>query len=448
MTTQKHLKARVRARMEKTGERYAAARAHVVGTRHVSAERAAGPATPVTVNGIRHFPGSHPETTALRIVATHAGVRDGDGNPLSEPLVLAIGGGVGAGVFSFHYEKEHVSTLFLAGRHRWDDSRAFVEHACARLGIPVTISETGSKAQADRDLRAALEHGPAIAWVDLAVLHTRALPSGFAGGAYHVVTVYELDDVRNEAVIGDLAGQPIRIPLGILADARARIRAHRNRVLGLDGTSTSPRGPGNLADAIRAGLRATVEGLTNPRGRNFSLEAFRDLAQRIHGTAGRDSWSRVFPRGPRLWNALSSMHEYVDHYGSGGGLMRPLFADGLAEATEFSGDERIAGLVDHYRALGRRWHELAEAALPAGVPLLDETGALQDRRDALWAARGPEALPEIEAIWVRLSELEAAAADFPLDAAATDDLLAGLRQRLVDLHTGEAAALDELRALA
>ena len=31
MTTRKHLKARVRSRMQKTGERYAAARAHVVG---------------------------------------------------------------------------------------------------------------------------------------------------------------------------------------------------------------------------------------------------------------------------------------------------------------------------------------------------------------------------------------------------------------------------------
>ena len=31
MTERKHLKARVRARMEKTGERYVSARAHVVG---------------------------------------------------------------------------------------------------------------------------------------------------------------------------------------------------------------------------------------------------------------------------------------------------------------------------------------------------------------------------------------------------------------------------------
>ena len=145
MTTRKHLKARVRARMEKTGERYAAARAHVVGGNGgaISPDK---PSDSRVVNGIRHFPGIHPETAALRTIVTHAGVRDPSGDPLSERLVLVIGGGIGAGVFTFHYEKEHVSTIFLAGRHRWDDSRAFVEAACARLSVPVAIAETGSKA--------------------------------------------------------------------------------------------------------------------------------------------------------------------------------------------------------------------------------------------------------------------------------------------------------------
>jgi len=54
MTTRKHLKARVRSRMEKTGERYAAARAHVV-TEASPAATPTVPATP-TVAGIRHFP--------------------------------------------------------------------------------------------------------------------------------------------------------------------------------------------------------------------------------------------------------------------------------------------------------------------------------------------------------------------------------------------------------
>ncbi|MET1004201.1 MAG: hypothetical protein ABWX96_01565, partial [Propionibacteriaceae bacterium] len=91
MTTQKQLKARIRARMAATGERYAAARAQLVG---VAAEQER-PETTVDA-GWALRGGADPDASALAHVLAHAGVVGSDG-PLTEELILLISGGLGAG---------------------------------------------------------------------------------------------------------------------------------------------------------------------------------------------------------------------------------------------------------------------------------------------------------------------------------------------------------------
>ncbi len=88
MTRNKQLKARVRARMARTGERYATARAHVLG--------AAGGGAPVVDAGWTLRGGTDPDTAALANVLAHRGVT-GPAGPLTEPLLFVIGGGPGAG---------------------------------------------------------------------------------------------------------------------------------------------------------------------------------------------------------------------------------------------------------------------------------------------------------------------------------------------------------------
>ena len=181
MTERKHLKSRVRARMARTGERYAAARAHVVTARGDDPDRptAPDPHGPGTTTA-----GVNPATAALRALLASAGA------PVSEPLALVLGGGIGMGIFQFHYAKEGVSTFFLAGRHRWDDDHAYLVDALARLGLAAHVTETGSVRTAERQLRDAVAPGrPVVAWVDLAELETRAYPAEYRGGAYHVVVV-------------------------------------------------------------------------------------------------------------------------------------------------------------------------------------------------------------------------------------------------------------------
>src|SRR5690242_14696006 len=132
MTQQKHLKQRVRARMAKTGERYAAAHRQVTGTIH----------SPTNATPLDHLPGRVPATNALRNLLWRAGVRGPDGDAPSEALIFGLAGGIGAGLFTFFYEADNVATFHIAGRHRWQDDLAYLQAACARLGLTPAIRES------------------------------------------------------------------------------------------------------------------------------------------------------------------------------------------------------------------------------------------------------------------------------------------------------------------
>jgi hypothetical protein len=431
MTDRKHLKARVRARMARTGERYAAARAHVAGDE---------PGTGLGLGSGPHGPVTIPGAAALSAILADAGIS------IDEPLALVVGGGLGMGVFQFHYQREGTSTFFIAGRHRWDDDLAFLRAGVARLGLDLEVAETTSPRTAERQLRDALGEGRrVVAWLDFAELGTRAYPADWSGGAYHVVVVRSIDEERGTATIDDLAAAPIEVPLDVLAQARARIRAGRHRLAWVAPGSAVIE-PAALDEAILAGLAAMIDGLDHPRSRSFGLDALGAWAARLGGS-GRDGWMTVFPPGPRLVAGLAAIYEHIEHYGSGGGLLRPRFAAGLAEAAARLADERLAGLAERYRSLGDRWTELARAALPDDVPALRRTRELIDRRATAYAERGAAAHDELAAAWAETLAIRAAArAETTLDAGRATSLLAGLAERVEALRAAEVNALEGLRS--
>src|SRR5688572_25915838 len=146
MTKNRDFKKLVRARMARTGERYAAARANLSG---------ATTAAPVPVAG------AHPETAALARMLAVGGVRGPDGGPASEALLLGLGGGLGAACFVFEY-KGHTPTFYVATRcqPQYAYDPGFVRTAAERLGAVCDVAESSSAAAAAKKLAARVAQGP------------------------------------------------------------------------------------------------------------------------------------------------------------------------------------------------------------------------------------------------------------------------------------------------
>jgi hypothetical protein len=437
MTRQKHLKQLVRARMAKTGERYATARRHIIRE---------APGVDAPSSRASHLTGNVPATTALRILLTAAGIRaPHTKKPFTEAMLFGIAGGVGIGMFSFLYEKANFASFYVAGRNDWADDVRYLTRAAERLGGETSIAE-GVKPAA-RAIAAAHAAGqPCIVWLDAAGLPYKAMPAMLSGMASHVVVLYEIDDATKTARIGDLSDDAIEVPSDVLAAARARIKKDKHRVMTVRAGAPMPA----LATLVRAGLEACRDGLLGANAvggskTNFSLDALRVWGDRLHGSRDKDSWERVFTPGARLWRGLTSINEYVEHYGTGGGLCRPLFAEFLGEAAAALGSASLRALGEQYADLGRAWSDLADAALPDDVPPMREAKELLARRSELLHSDGPPATDAVRATWQRLDELAAAAEQaFPLADSAIADLRLDLQRRVRAIHAAEVAAHETL----
>jgi hypothetical protein len=437
MTLHKHLKERVRTRMRKTGESYTTARRHILNLKSDGVVRR-DPA-------LRwHFPGTVPGTTALRILLAQAGVRNPlTGQPFSEPLLFAMAGGVGIGMCAFYYAKENFASFFLGGRQHWFDDLAYLREALERLGLEPIVRESSGSAGAAKQLSEALTHGPCVAWVDSAMLPHRAMPKQFQGGGYHVVTAYKLDG--EQAVIGDLTDEPIEIAVADLAAARARIKKQKNRLLRVEPCAGQIDLPRVLQDGLQACARGLVSAHIGAVKANFRLPILKTWAERLHASKDSQSWERIFAAPANFWRALLGVYECIETHGTGGGLCRTIFAAGLAEAADAVDDARLQALARRYGELGAQWTALAEAALPADVPLFAEARALLMRRAELTHAGGPaEALADV---WAQLDALRAQAQEqFPLSKADGVALRASLQKRVLELHEAEVSAQQALRS--
>jgi len=425
MTERKHFKQLVRARMSKTGETYSTARRQVIRQAGASAAPKKYP---------HHYPGNVPGSAALRALLSHAGARaPHTKEPFSEAMVFGIAGGIGAGMFTFHYAKQNFSSFYVAGRHLWQDHATWALAALKRMGVKALVRESSAAKPGEKHLRELLDGGrPVMAWIT------------FRGKMYHVVSVHGIDDGAGVAMVGDLSNDLIPVPLPALAEARAQVKKDKNRLLALEPAGQMP----DLKSMVREGIAACAESLARGKMKNFTLEAFATWADRLHGSKAPDSWDKIFPPGHHLFQGLRSITEYIEYYGTGGGLCRPLFAEFLGEASEVLGDRRLASLAERYAELGRGWSALADAALPDDVPEFREAKQLLARKAEAVAAE-TDAAGGAEVSFCTEAMEEAAAGmkkGFPLDEAASAALRKQLKEQLVKLVDGERAALAELQA--
>jgi Butirosin biosynthesis protein H, N-terminal/Domain of unknown function (DUF4872) len=428
VTAHKHLKERIRARMARTGESYTTARRHVLN---------ALPPEEYELTG-----GVHPDTHAIAGVLANRGVHSG--RPLSEAMVLGVGGGLGAGYILWEFKAHDLRTLVFGFRNSWQYPDRWALKTCARLGVPAGLHETGSTSRADRELRAAVGQGvPVIVWADQQLLGYRHLPAWLEGYGGHPVTVYGIDDQAGVALVDDRNRAPLTVPLDALAAARARVGSYRHRQLALDAPAAELDADG-LRRAVRDGLAEQVEHLGR-RSDSFSLPAFRKWARLLATTGNAKAWPRVFADRVSLFDACLSVCENLEPAaGSGGGNLRGLYAEFLEEAARLLDAPPLAGAAGAYREAAARWQRVAEVALPADREPFAEARRLTDRLQAQ-VERGDAARQEAAATAERLWALrDRWRPRFPGDDADVEALLAGLAAAVGAACDAEEAALAAL----
>ncbi|SFF37596.1 BtrH N-terminal domain-containing protein [Blastococcus tunisiensis] len=427
MTSQKHLKAAVRARMARTGERYTTARRQLAG-RPV-------PDHPGLVPGYRRFGGGrHHDSALLAHLLEALGVTGAhDGEPIDEPMAAGLAGGIGFMYFSFSYTG-HLPTMTIVPRIH---PRPFLVGALERTGLPHHVSETTSAAKAARELDAALDAGhPALVTVDRAGLGHQVWADSIPGSdPYDVVVAGRLGDV---ALLDDDALAPLEVPVDVLASARAAHRASRHRMVVVE----PPGAPVDLAPAVRASIAVTVHDLTedvmpgNGAG-NFGLRGLTRWADALADRRTKTGWARIFDSGPALGHALRRLHDCLTFDHSSPGAMRPLYADFLTAAAGLLDEPALAEAARLYSRAGDLWAQLAETAV-AG-PLAPYRGLAERRLELLLGGAGADRLRPLA------DEAEALTAGLDLDEAgrlAVLDPLAGLAAEVVALEREACAALQ------
>ncbi|HJQ94857.1 MAG TPA: BtrH N-terminal domain-containing protein, partial [Acidimicrobiia bacterium] len=321
MTSQKKLKASVRARMNQTGESYMVARRHILNRL---------PSDQYVLRG-----GIHPDTSSLASVLANRGiVNPNNSRPLSEAMILGVGGGLGAGYILWQFEKHDRTVVTIGFRNNLQYPDRWFRKTCGRLGVPFEIHETSGEKRAASHLQDTLASGlPAIAYISTADLPYWHLPSEESGWWGHTIVVYGPQSDR--FLIDDRNLKPLTLTGQDLSASRGRISSYKNRLLVVDPAAVELDNDA-LFQAVESGLADQVEHLSS-KSDSFSLPAIAKWARMLTDERNPKGWGQVFVDGHGLVEALVLAHEGVNEVGIQGGNLRSLYADFLKEAGKITG---------------------------------------------------------------------------------------------------------------
>ena len=439
MTRQRELKALVRERMSKTGERYTTARTHHLAksTTHSTAK-----AFPGVIDGYDAFGGQQPGTGAIHNVLRFLAIASPLGSPPSEAMINGLCGGPGFLYAVFEYKGwPPMLTLALGNRSMPD---VYAAQGLSRLGVPLVQHETTSRAAAQKKLDESLDGGtPPLCVTDLASLPHYGLPMHFVGGAPHVVAVagrdgdhYWVDDRRTE---------PIRLAAGQLANARAAYRKAKNRLVAIarpDKTPSTAQAREMIAEAIAdTAVRYVEPAVPKSFAVNCGFSGLTKWRDELTDLKSKRGWPAMFAEGPRAYAALYRAYEDIECRSTAGG--RAFYAEFLDEAAGLLGQERLRRAADAYREAGTLWSRIAGTIADCPDKAVRQACDIADRRVELNDALGDKSCGEAAELWQKRHTLaeqcklgrEAAVSLYKEMATLVDGILQ-IETRAVELLKG------------
>ena len=297
-------------------------------------------------------PGAHFETANVRNLLRQEGIE------ISEAMCLGIGGGIAAG-YQYcpsvnNYEWLNGSGVQLIPRVKMMTTNgAWYRDTFERLGIAMDVREsTGKKAAAN--LLGGLEAGKwVVAWTTPLGL-AQTLNWTATCGMYSVLVRSVADGMVEYSD-----------HLSVRKMDWEGFTAARDRVCSLKSRTMTIAAKGaklDLKGAVTAGLRETAGDFVKPRLGTFNLPGLKEGVGLVNGKKNKRAWPVVFA-GERVLLPMRDLYESIE-LGTGGGLMRPLYAEFLEEAAKLLGRKELAVLAEQYRELGERWTAFAEFLLP------------------------------------------------------------------------------------
>jgi len=275
---------------------------------------------------------------------------------------------------------------------------------------------------------------------------------GWAGtcGMYSSLC-HGVDEAKGEALLSDRGPDSVSISLDELAFLRNRVCSFKNRSLSFEPPAKLDEK--SLKKAVSEGIAACAADFRKPKLGTFNLPGLLEWSKVIANPKNKKGWPVVYGGGSggagggRLYLPLRDAFDSIETAGTGGGLMRGMYADFLEEAAALLGSSTLRGAAQTYRDLAMQWTALAEACLPDRVKPFKQTKALLRKRNALLVEKGEKGGKQAAAVVAELQAIEAETAKaFPLDAAQTRDLLESLASRIASLHAAETEAATMLRA--
>lgn len=431
MTSDKRLKARIRARMAKTGERYTTARRHFVST--------AEPGPDVLGYTLRS--GQHPDSAALANVLAHAGVTAPDGAPLSEAIVFGLMGGLGAGYILWEFRRDDSRHVTLGFSNQWQYLGRGLRKALDRLDISYDEHTTGGDKGAARRLESQLDDGgPALVWPDRYLIGYWHLPPSLEGYGGHPVVVCGRRGDR--VYVDDRNVSPLTVDIHALHHARARVGTYKNALI-----APTPK-PGAIdAQVLRTGINDGIADCVTQLGgksTSFALPAWRKWARLMTDARNAKGWPSVFDDRRGLVGAILSVWEGTSQFGMTGGHLRDLYANFLSEAGPLLGTT-FDSAIKSLREAALLWTELGEIATdPAIEELARMRHLVATIREAI-AADGDDGQAEASAAAAELWKLRTALdVECPLDDRAAQALFGRMGEVIERIYEVETTAIAEL----
>ena len=273
--------------------------------------------------------------------------------PLSEDLLLGLGGGMGFIYWKMNFGKEIY--VFVGGR---GNNKNFFDDIGIRTGVKIKSISTSSVKKAEQLLlQQVSQNQPVMLFGDMGYLPWFKLPEEYHfGGHTFVICGY---DGKDTFLASDLESQSAGLKKGFYHQItleqlnKARNSPHKpfppkNTSLDFDFTGFHPP----TKEDIYSAIKQTVGELLEPPIKNLGVKGIRHTGKEIL------KWSKIFNQNELIMN-LFNLYIFIEIGGTGGGCFRYMYARFLKEASEITENRNLLNIAGQFHKSGELFTEIA-----------------------------------------------------------------------------------------